>query len=161
MDCGRRSLKALRRDLSPGEIDEAQDLMDNVVSFLTTDKCLSFVEASFILHYSSQCTLLNQNIGTSMSSSTLTPTSSRGRSDLIDAFVECCDLFKADLLYSTVRFPASLNGTGVEDLEALKPENFEKRPRARKVFTLARRYRYLTSSPLAVSSNGFLMSPKS
>ena len=149
------SLKQLRRDLSPDELDQAYDLCNSILSFLQTDPCMGFVEASIILHFSGQCSLLAENIGSTLSSSVLTPTSSRGRPECIEALVDCCELFKADLLYSITRFSASESGD--EELEAMKPELFEKRPRARKIFATARRYRYLTLSPLANSVNGFLM----
>jgi hypothetical protein len=154
------ALKQLRRDLSVDELEVAHDLCDSLVSFLTTDQCLTFVESSLILHYSGQCNLLAENIQSKLSSSTLTPTSSRSRPGCIEALVECCDLFKADLLYSITRFPAPATASDAEEIEALKPEAFEKRPRAGKIFTLARRYRYLALSPLAVSSNGFLLGGK-
>ncbi len=155
------ALKQLRRDLSADELDEAQDLCDSIISFLATDRCLDFVEASIILHYTGQCNLLAGNVESELNSLTLTPTSSRGRTDCLEAFVDCCDLFKTDLLYGITRFSTSGPVSNDEDIEAMKPKRFETRPRARKIFALARRYRYLTLAPQAVSINGFLMGGRS
>ena len=153
-------LNQLRRNLTADELDQAQDLCDSIVSFLSTDRCLPFVEASVILHYAGDSDLLANNIQDQLGSSTLTPISSRGRPECIESFVDCCDLFKADLLYSMTRFPASGTVSDAEDIEAVKPEGFDKRPRARKIFALARKYRYLALAPQAVSMNGFLIGGK-
>ena len=93
-------LRQLRRDLGAEEADEAEDLCDSIISFLTTHKCLDFVEASIILHYSGQCSLLAENVKGKRSDSNMTPTPSRGRPEYLGAYVDACDLFKADLLYS-------------------------------------------------------------
>lgn len=154
-------LRQLRRNLSVEELDEAQDLCDSIISLLTTHKCLDFVEASMILHYSGQCTLLAENIESKLSDSRLTSTPSRGRPEYLETYVDSCDLFKADLLYSITRFPVSGTTSTEEDIEAMKPEKFEARPRARKIFALARQYRYLALAPQATSINGFLMGGKS
>lgn len=151
------SLQRLRRDLVPKELDEAHDLVDTIVSFLTTERCLGFVEASLILHYSGQCDLLARNTEATSDTSSLTPTSSRGRLDVLDALIEGCNLFKADLQYGLTRFPATSQVADEEVLESMKPERFDKRTLSRKIFGLARKYRYLTLAPQAVSMNGFLM----
>ena len=154
-------LRQLRRDLNVEELDEAHDLCDSIISFLTTRKCLDFVEASMILHYSGQCTLLAENIESKLGDARLTSTPSRSRPEYLETYVDSCDLFKADLLYSITRFPVSGIMSTEEDIEAMKPEKFEARPRARKIFALARQYRYLALAPQATSINGFLMGGKS
>ena len=158
---GAFGLRQLRRDLNVEEHDEAQDLCDSIISFLTTNKCLDFVEASMILHYSGRCSLLAENVASKLSDCNLTPTTSRGRPEYLERYVDTCHLFKADLLYSITRFPASGTPSPEEDIEAIKPDGFDARPRARKIFALARQYRYLALAPQATSINGFLMGGKS
>ena len=163
MSCGlwaALKIDRLRRDLTSQEMDDAEELCDGLVTFLESDRCLGFVEASIILHYSGQSTLLADNVEENLEASGLSPGSSRQKYDFLVRLIEARDLFKADLIFALKRFPASNSTHNVNEIDALKPEHFEKRPRASKIFALARRYRWLGLAPGAVSINGFLTSGK-
>ena len=163
MSCGfwgALKIDRLRRDLANQEVDDAEDLCDTLITFLDSERCLGFVEASIILYYSGQSTLVADNVEEDLEASSLSLVSSRQKHDFLLQLIEVRDLFKADLAFALKRFPASSSTLGVNEIDALKPELFEKRPRARKIFALARRYRWLALAPGAVSMNGFLMSGK-
>jgi hypothetical protein len=126
--------------------------------FISGKGCLGFVEASIILHYTAGCNLLADNVVDKSSAELLTPISSRARPDFLETLIRACELFKADLLYSVTRFPAMPTDTFTEEFTGLKPEGFDSR--AREIFALARKYRYLAWPPQAMSINGFLFGGK-
>jgi hypothetical protein len=153
------SIKQIRKDLSEDEMDQAQEMCESLRFFLSGKGCLGFVEASIILHYTGGCNLLADNVVDEPSPELLTPISSRARPEFLETLISACELFKADLLYSVTRFPATSTYTSTDELTGLKPEGFD--GRARDIFALARKYRYLAWAPQAVSINGFLFGGKS
>ena len=150
------SLERMRKDLTAEEANEAEDLCESLTAFMDSDQSLGFLEASIILHYSRQSDLTFDNVRYDSHDIMLTPTSSRSRPDFFRAFADARDVFKADIAYCLDRMPVTQVLTEPDQAELTETPTFPRGRRARKIFALARRYRWLALTPGAVSMNGFL-----
>ncbi|ETN37356.1 uncharacterized protein HMPREF1541_08347 [Cyphellophora europaea CBS 101466] len=151
------SMTRLPRSLMAEELEDVEELSEAVTSFLAFDGCLGFVEANLILHYSGQSSLLVDNVLPPEGAKS-TPTGSRSRSSHVSDLIKCSESFKLDLRTSLTSFPTT-SAIALGNEQAALCE-FAKGSRARKIYDLARRYRYLSLSPGACSANGFLLSSK-
>ena len=154
------NLEKLRKDQTTEELIEVEELCESLTAFMESDQCLGFLEASIILHYSGHSDLLSQNVRSDNCDVLLTPTSSRSRPDFFRAFMDARDVFKADIAYCLDRLPATQVLTESNESELKETPSFPRGRRARKIFALARRYRWLALRPGAVSMNGFLSGSK-
>ena len=151
----------LSHDLTNPELGTAEDLCETLTTFLDSDQCLGFIEASVILHYADQSAILAQNVQQAKYVSSAPTTAPRRRHHFLQNLIDTFELFRADLAYALEQFPAMLNTGAHNDPVLGKPESFEKRPRARKIFALVRKYRWLALPQSAVSINGFSMTGRS
>lgn len=150
------SLDCLPRGLSEDELVDIEELVGAITSFLTFDGCLRFVEASLILQFSGQSSLLQNQI-LPCDDAALTPTRSRSKPPRLQPLVDCAESFKSDLRSCLTAFPAtSAVAFGGQEVDQSSDSTGL---RARKIHNLARKYRYLSLSPGACSINGFLLGP--
>lgn len=154
------SVDRLRRDMTAEEIEEAEELCETLTTFMESDQCLGFLEASIILHYSGQSDMLSNNVQVGLSESNLTPSISRSRPEFFKRFTDVCASFKSDINHCLDRLPATSEVLTGVDTEVTDASDFPSSRRAHKIFTLARRHRWLVLAPRAVSMNGFLLGGK-
>ena len=152
-------LKSLRRDLAPEEMHEAADMCDAMIRFLKTEKCLGFVEASMILHFSERSTMLLDNIEEALNSA---PSEDYPRTlTVFSKFQEARRIFLSDLAYIIVAVWLK------KDLPVFwttkygaRPEGFNDRSLARRLLQLAKSYAWLLEEKGASSSNCFAINWK-
>lgn len=151
------SLDCLPRGLSEDEVVDVEELVGAITSFLTFDACLRFVEASLILHYGGQSSLLLHSIVSPSDDTPLSPSRSRSKASRLQDLVDCTESFKCDLRSGLSAFPvtpvAALGG------QETGQSSGSTGGRALKILNIARKYRYLALKPGACSLNGFLLGP--
>ena len=147
-------LKALRRDLAPEEIHTAEDISNDMVWFLTTDKCMGFVEASLILHFSERSTTVLDNIEDVLNNSR--PEDHSGASISFAKFREARHTMMSDLAYILVLVWPKDDLPEYWISKYLKrPQGFNDRPLAVRLLQLAKRYEWLLWGKRATSINCF------
>lgn len=145
-----------------GHEDEAEELVDQLVWFITTDRCLGFIEATFILHFPAQ---LDASMAAILSLLTHSPKQgpdppAYSREPLPPALRKL-EVAQATLFADLAYIIASLRLSLISSVKTPEmPLGFEERPLAQKMLGIARKWQWLSWAPRAVSSNGFLSSPK-
>jgi hypothetical protein len=153
-------LRSLRRDLSAEELLEAEDLCQQLCSFLSSERCLSFVETSIILYFSQPSRMLLDNIEDSQRAS-LADDLPESTPAFFRRFLIVCQAFVGDLAFAIAsRWPSGfIEGTQhIVHNCSDKPEGFDSRPLAKKIDALAHRYQWLLNDPKSRSSDCFLLS---
>ena len=156
---GSLKIKNIRRDLHSEEQYQVEDMCDQMTWFLTTDKCLPFLEVSIIIHFAEKSTLLLDNTEEALKIS-----SSKDHWTSIPAFrrfQHARQTFMGDLAYTLVSLWPKFD---LPDYWATrygeKPEGFNDRALARKILALATRYQSLLLTPGARSNNCFTVSSR-
>jgi hypothetical protein len=150
-------LKRLRPDLAPEEMHEVEDMCNAIIWFLTTDKCLVFVEASIILHFSERSTILLDNIEESLKNAR-----SEDYQEGLTAFSrfrEARQTFLSDLAYIIVSvWPKNDLPEYWRSNYGTRPEGFMERSLAKRLLHLAGSYAWLLWGTRASSINCFAIS---
>jgi hypothetical protein len=151
---GALKLQHLRWDLDAEEMVKAGVLCDQLTCFLSTNQCLSWIEAAVIINYAGHWTQLIDNV-----------------EDVLDIAIDPLSTIPAFHRFHCARqalmtdFAYVLASTWPEDelppetkarLDRI-PHGFYQRPLARKIMGLARQYQWLLLPPQARSSNCFYM----
>jgi hypothetical protein len=142
----------LRGDLDAEEIKKAGILCDQLTHFLTTDKCLGWIEAAIIINYAGKWTRLIENVEDvlEVASDPLSSTPAFHRFHCARQVLMTDYLFVLASTWPKDALPPQLKST-VKSI----PQGFYQRPLARKVMAIARKYQWLLSPPHARSSNCF------
>jgi hypothetical protein len=156
---GCMKLKSLRRDLAPEERHEAEDMCNSMIWFLATDKCMGFVEASIILHFSERSTMLLDNIEEALNNAR-----SEDYQEILTAFSRFRDTrqtFLSDLAYIIVLvWPKNdLPEYWTANYGAC-PKGFNDRSSAKRLLQLAGSYAWLLWGRGASSINCFAINGK-
>jgi hypothetical protein len=150
-------LKKLRRDLAPEETRGAEDMCNAMVWFLGTDKCIGFVEASIILHFSERSTMLLDNIEEALNNAR-----SQDYQEVAMAFSkfrEARQIFLSDLAYIIVTvWPKDDLPEYWKSKYGGLPEGFHDRSLTKRLLHLAESYAWLLWKSRASSINCFAFS---
>jgi NACHT domain len=151
------------RALVKGHEEEAEELVEQLVWFITTDRCLGFIEATFIVNFSTQFdNTMSATISLLMDTPKqgLTDPPAYSREPLPPALRKL-EVAQATLLTDLAYIVASLRLSLIPSVKTPEmPVGFEDRPVAQKILGIARKWQWLSCAPMAVSSNSFLISPK-
>jgi hypothetical protein len=144
----------LRGDLDPGEVQKAGILCDQLTYFLTSDKCLGWIEAAIIINYAGNRTQLIENVEDvlEIASEPLVSTPAFHRFHCARQALMADYLFVLATTWPKDSLPSQLKSTA-DDV----PHGFYQRPLARKIMALARKYQWLLTPPHARSSNCFFI----
>ena len=149
---GALKLSHLRWDLDAEESVKAASLCDQLTWFLTTDKCLGWIEAAIIINYAGGWYQLIENVEEvlDIASDSLTSTPAFHRFDCAR------QTLMADFIYVLAStWPTSdLLPQTAARIDKM-PYGFYQRPLARKIMALARKYQWLLVPAQARSSNCF------
>lgn len=150
---GALKLSHLRWDLDAEEAIKVGSLCDQLTWFLTTDKCLGWIEAAIIINYAGRWYQLIENVEEvlDIASDSLSSTPAFHRFDCAR------QTLMADFLYvlaSTWPTRELLPQTAAK-IDKI-PYGFYQRPLARKIMALAEKYQWLLVPAQARSSNCFL-----
>lgn len=149
---GAMKLPHLRSDLDATETAQAGRLCDRLTQFLTTDRCLGWIEAAIIINYGGRWMQLIDNVEDVLEIAT-DPINS---TPAFQRFHSARQALMADYAYvlaSTWRRSdlASQTAIRIDNM----PHGFYQRPLARKIMALARQYQWLLTPAQARSSNCF------
>jgi hypothetical protein len=144
----------LRGDLDADEVQRAGILCDQLTHFLTTDKCLGWIEAAIIINYAGKWTQLIENVENvlEIASEPLLSTPAFHRFHCARQALMTDYLFVLATTWPKDALPPRLKSI-VDNI----PYGFYQRPLARKVMAVARKYQWLLSPPYARSSNCFFI----
>ncbi len=149
---GALTLSHLRCDLDAEETVKVGSLFDQLSHFLTTDKCLGWIEAAIIINYAGRWIRLIENVEDvlEVASDLLSSTPAFHR------FHCARQALMTDFIYVLAStWPKSdlppQTATRIDNM----PHGFYQRPLARKIMALARKYQWLFTPANARSSNCF------
>ena len=150
---GALKLPSLRWDLDAEETVKAGALCDQLTWFLTTDKCLGWIEAAIIINYAGRWVRLLENVEDVLELSS----DSIGSIPAFHRFHCARQTLMADFIYVLAStWPRSQLPLHTEARIDKLPHGFYERPLARKIMALARKYQWLFTPAQARSSNCFL-----
>jgi hypothetical protein len=148
--------KSLRHDLALEEVHEVGEMCNALTWFLTTDKCMGFVEASIILHFSQRSTVLLDNIEEALNNSR--SEEYQGTLTTFSKFRESRQTFLADLAYILVSVWPKKDLPEYWALKyGMRPEGFDDHSMAKRLLRLAESYKWLLWGRGASSINCFAM----
>lgn len=149
---GALKLSEMRWDLDGEEVIKAGYLCDQLTQFLSTDKCLGWIEAAVIINYARQCTKLIENVENvlEIDSDALSSTPAFHR------FHCARQTFMGDYIYALAStWPKNDLPAETGARVGKTPYGFYQRPLARKIMALVRQYQWLLTPAQARSSNCF------
>jgi Cdc6-like AAA superfamily ATPase len=150
---GALKLPHLRRDLDAEENIRAGSLCDQLTCFLTTDKCLGWIEAAIIINYAGRWSQLINNVEKVLDNAS----DSLNSTPAFHRFHCARQALMADFAYVLAStWPEDDLGPQTAARIDNMPHGFYQRPLARKIMGLARKYRWLLMPAQARSSNCFL-----
>jgi hypothetical protein len=148
--------KSLRHDLALEEVHEVGEMCNALTWFLTTDKCMGFVEASIILHFSQRSTVLLDNIEEALNNSR--SEGYQGTLTTFSNFRESRQTFLADLAYILVSVWPKKDLPEYWTLKyGMRREGFDDHSMAKRLLRLAESYKWLLWGRGASSINCFAM----
>jgi len=151
---GALKMPYLRGDLDAEEAQKSGILCDQLTHFLTTDKCLGWIEAAIIINYAGKWIQLIENVEDvlEIASEPLFSTPAFHRFHCARQALMTDYLFVLATTWPKNALPPQLKST-VDNM----PHGFYQRPLARKIMAIARKYQWLLSPPYARSSNCFFI----
>lgn len=150
-------LSHLRRDLDADEIAKASLLCDHLSSFLSTEKCLGWIEAVIIINYAGRWNQLIENAEEVLE---ISP-DPRSPTPAFHRFHNARHTLMTDFSYIlSSTWPRNEHLHSPPGSRANVPPGFQQRPLARKIAVLARQYQWLLSPGYVRPTNGYLIDPQ-
>jgi hypothetical protein len=152
-------LTNVRRDLAPEETRDAEDMCNAMSWFLTTETCMGFVEASIVLHFSENSTVLLDNIEEALVSAQ--SNDYQEISTAFSKFREARQTFLSDLAFIIVSvWPKDDLPPYWKSKYGDCPKGFYERSLAKKILCVAGGYAWLAWGRGALSINCFAINGK-
>ena len=149
--------------LVKGHEEEAAELCEQLTWFISTDRCLAFIEVTFILNFTSQ---FDNSVSAIISLLTHTPKQVSAEPpaysrEALPPALQKLEAAHAILLADLAWIISTLRLSRVPANKPLDmPVGFKDRHLAQKIRGIACKWQWLNWAPMAVSSNSFLISPK-
>ena len=150
-------LTHLRWDLDGEEVAKAGTLCDQLSSFLTTDKCLGWIEAAIIINYAGRWNQLIESAEEVLE----IPPDPRSSTAAFHRFHDARRALMADFIYVlSSTWPKKDHLHSPPGKTPKMPHGFQQRPLARKLIAIARNYHWLLTPGYIRPTNGYSIDPQ-